>query len=1305
MIKSRAFINILLFIFFWVLPCSIKLQANEPDELEEGWNIYIDNGNTLEALELFKKAYNKSPDKMKVASSYSQLLLQVGKYEEAAKILINAFRSCKWDKWCEPAIADLMSITEYLPSTLDLIEVFEARLNNTEITWIEKTLISDSLAKLMLENQEFDNAKILYKDNNFVKDWMVLGPFSNRNQQEFLASKKFEEEIDVIDLNKTWQGRGRLLNWQKVTSPNNGTLDLGMVLYPSEESMGYVMCYIESEDVSHAVFAVEQSGASAMWVNGELKYVDSVYVKNSSALQRLIGVDLKKGVNQVVFKLAAGKDVLPKIRLQVLYGTVAQMSEISSSAFVDNNRNKFHFSVSEAFSDKYKNSNNSLKGASKMPIVKQGDSWGTAGALWGALAEFEKIVSNKAMISTYDYALALMNMGYLVNQYGFDSSEKGRERNYDTLLITQYPNCPLFLNSAAYVQIGDNPKKELLERAVKISPMEIAAREGLMILEVNTGFYDKAWKSAEKLAKDSGWSFSTYHILANISEMNGWNAEALRYYTKTLEYAHGKGWLYARRAGVSASVREAIEILQVGSKRVFDKDLAQAMGGWLYKDSQFDKANKIYEKLIQLEKYSEEYWDGYAACSVALGDYEQAIAKLKEGLTWMPQSPFLREKIGRLLLRIGERDEGLKYFHQALGIQKDNPDLIAYIEELSNSDKPFYADSEVDFAILEGKDILPSDYPQFDRVRLLHQNYVTVTENGSMKRMVRKVVKVLRDSAVKEVSTEGIFYDSSRQKVDIKHARVIQTNGEINENPVIEDGMYNSGFKTGGIYDSAQVRSIKFLNVKEGSIIDIMYTIEDTQANIYHDEFSDIQFFGEIEPTIKFMYTAVVPKKMGVESYVNGVNKKIVVKDIENNMVEIRLEIDNVAGIAIEPMMPPIEEIKPFIAVSTFKDWSDLSKWAYGLFEPEIILPNDIKSIVHDIVKDAKNIDEKIAAIYNYVTKNIRYVSISYGRFGYVPHKAERTFRSGYGDCKDTAVLLSAMLHEVGIKAYPTLVRTRDKGPLLSKLACPELFNHSIAYVPAQEGLERHYWLDGTTDYFLLGMIPAMDRGTEALIIKSEGGLLEIDNLKPDQDIQISESKISLHKDGSGKIVGKEIYKGRSSTNLRRTFEKPEAFFSALRGFFNQKFAGVKVDHLNYKLEESKPLGWFEYNLVSEKISLEDGNALKIIPGVFPLNIGGIAILKDRNYDLVIGSPKIFEAISDIELEDGLTLMSELPDINEEIDSIAYSRTLEKINNGIRVHSKITLKKSRVSKEEYHEFRSFVNMIMARSREWVFFSK
>ncbi len=1284
----------------------LAVRADELVSLETGWNGYIRTGDTKKALSQFKKAYQENPGKMKVASSYSQLLIQVGEYSEAASVLTEAFKVCEWDEWCEPALADLGSIVDYMDSTTELAGVLQNRLGNKNISWIEKSLLSDLLARLLLQSEKIAEAEELYSKAGYVKEWLILGPFSNRNQQKFLVTNQFENESAVINLNKKWQGRGREIEWQRIPSPMNGVVNLGMVVYPSDESMGYMLCYVEAEKEGKAVLAIEESGASALWVNGELNYVDSTYVQNDSALQRLIGVNLKKGINQIVLKVAGGRDVQPKARLRVVYGSVSQMAKKGSALMVEANMSAYRVSVSDEAASEYKKSKNAIVGAGKMPVIEQGNSWGTSGALWGALEKFEEMSSNKDMRAFYEYSLALMNMGYLINHYGFDSSERSRERVYDTLLITDYPNCPLFLNSAAYVQIGDNTKRELLLKAIEISPQEIAAKEGLMHLQVQGGFYIKAWESAEKIAAESGWSFSTYSTIASIAERNQWTPEAALYYSKALEYLSGAGWVYARKAANSGSVGEAISILKAGRKRVFDVSIAESLGGWLYKDSRFSESRDVYDKMLRIEKYQEESWDAAAACSVALGEYTKAINTLKEGLVWMPQSPFLREQIGRLLIRIDKKEEGVEFLRASLNIQEDNPDLAAYIAELSNSEGEFYSAENILYESLEGKGITPSDYPDYDRVCLLDQNYVVVSKNATTKRMIRKVMKVLRESAINEVSVTGIYYDSSRQKVELKHARVIQPSGEINENPVVEDGMYNTGYDAGGIYGSAQVRSIQLPNVKEGSIVDVMYTIEDMGANVYHDQFSDIVYLGDVEPTLKFVYAAIVPEGMDVESQVYGGSEKATKRQVDGGMTEVRLEVDNIPGLRLEPMMPPIQEVKPSLVLSTFKDWQEMAKWANGLFAPEIVLPDDIKKVVHSIVKDASTRDEKIDAIFRYVSENIRYVSISYGRFGYVPHKAERTFRAGYGDCKDTAVLLVAMLEEVGIKAYPTLTRTRDQGALLEKLPSPELFNHSIAYVPeTEDGKERHYWLDGTTDYYSLGMIPAMDRGTESLIIKPDGGLVEVDKLESSQDIQISSIKFTVNTGGSGNVVGREIYRGRNSVGLRRTLENPEAFFSMLKEFFSNRFAGAKIANLDYSKDNSKPESWFEYSVDSDKIALEDGRALKMLPWVFPLNISGIAVLKDREYDLDLGAPRVFEVVADIKLGDGLKVISGLPNIDEEIDAIAYKREFEVTDSGVKVVSKIVIKKARVEKENYQEFRAFVNMITARSKEWVFLTK
>jgi len=68
--------------------------------------------------------------------------------------------------------------------------------------------------------------------------------------------------------------------------------------------------------------------------------------------------------------------------------------------------------------------------------------------------------------------------------------------------------------------------------------------------------------------------------------------------------------------------------------------------------------------------------------------------------------------------------------------------------------------------------------------------------------------------------------------------------------------------------------------------------------------------------------------------------------------------------------------------------------------------------------------EDKIKAIYYYVTSEIRYVGLEFGIGGIMPHSAPSIFREKYGDCKDKAILLITMLQEAGIEAYYTLVNT-----------------------------------------------------------------------------------------------------------------------------------------------------------------------------------------------------------------------------------------------------------------------------------------
>ena len=74
--------------------------------------------------------------------------------------------------------------------------------------------------------------------------------------------------------------------------------------------------------------------------------------------------------------------------------------------------------------------------------------------------------------------------------------------------------------------------------------------------------------------------------------------------------------------------------------------------------------------------------------------------------------------------------------------------------------------------------------------------------------------------------------------------------------------------------------------------------------------------------------------------------------------------------------------------------------------------------------------EARVRAVYNFVVANTRYVGLEFGIHGYKPYKVTQVLARRFGDCKDKASLLLALLREVGVEADLVLVRTRRGGRL-----------------------------------------------------------------------------------------------------------------------------------------------------------------------------------------------------------------------------------------------------------------------------------
>ena len=122
--------------------------------------------------------------------------------------------------------------------------------------------------------------------------------------------------------------------------------------------------------------------------------------------------------------------------------------------------------------------------------------------------------------------------------------------------------------------------------------------------------------------------------------------------------------------------------------------------------------------------------------------------------------------------------------------------------------------------------------------------------------------------------------------------------------------------------------------------------------------------------------------------------------------------------------------------------WKTYGQWQSQLLQERDLLPEELKQNLQQRTANLKTPYEKIAAVYEYLSTNTRYVSIQLGLGGLQPAKAFDVYKNGFSDCKGLSNYAKAMLKELGIPSFYTVIST-EKKHLLSDFASANQMNHA----------------------------------------------------------------------------------------------------------------------------------------------------------------------------------------------------------------------------------------------------------------------
>ena len=172
----------------------------------------------------------------------------------------------------------------------------------------------------------------------------------------------------------------------------------------------------------------------------------------------------------------------------------------------------------------------------------------------------------------------------------------------------------------------------------------------------------------------------------------------------------------------------------------------------------------------------------------------------------------------------------------------------------------------------------------------------------------------------------------------------------------------------------------------------------------------------------------------------------------------------------------------PDVQLTTFASWNDVADWYAKLEEGRSQPSPEIRAKTQELIAGRTSSLEKIQAIYEYVSRNIRYVSISFGLGRYHPHSAAEVFSNQYGDCKDKHTLLASMLDVAGIPSDAVLIPLTRKVDTF--LPSPSQFDHVITAVPEGNNL---IWMDTTAEVAPFRLLALPLRGKSALLVPPDG--------------------------------------------------------------------------------------------------------------------------------------------------------------------------------------------------------------------------
>lgn len=408
------------------------------------------------------------------------------------------------------------------------------------------------------------------------------------------------------------------------------------------------------------------------------------------------------------------------------------------------------------------------------------------------------------------------------------------------------------------------------------------------------------------------------------------------------------------------------------------------------------------------------------------------------------------------------------------------------------------------------------------------QRVLTVDSAGRVTAHVKLSIVLSSDAAVQRFSQYVVPYDSDLQTLTIDDAQTVHADGHAvsaDRRTAVFDRPAPATV-TAPQFSSEHLRIVVFPATARGYTLRLGYTLTD-RTPLFPGKFTEVATFPPTEVYDDAEETLDTPADMTIRIDTRGMQQ---VSDTTTGARRVRTyRYRTPPSGPVPPQADTVSAVDagPYLVATNFSDYAEVGRVYERTARPKATPSAAIRALADQITANVSDRRQQAALIYNWVSRNIRYLAVYVGTGPVVPHSADAVLHDGYGDCKDHVALFIALLDAKGIRADNVLVNLGNSYRL-PNAPIWSVYNHAIAWLP-----EFGLFADTTDGFAPFGVLsfPASDK---PVLDTATGETLHTPAQSGENSASSIDYAIKVRDDGNADLTGSIALSGQAAIRPAR---------------------------------------------------------------------------------------------------------------------------------------------------------------------------